>query len=84
MLTENNMSDDTVRGRGFKYLKECGFNAFQFGINPETGLVDVSTAEDDVCSGVSMAACEEVVEYLSRLEQRVISHINLHYVNKGE
>jgi len=69
-------------GRGYKYLNECGFNAFEFGVNPTTGLVDVSTTVDEVCSGVSPEACEEICKYLVRLENRVIDHINLHYAKK--
>ena len=70
---------ETVTGRGFKYLNECGFNAFEFGVNPVTQLVDVCSADDEVCSGVTPKVAQEISEYLCRLEQRVIAHINLHY-----
>ena len=68
-----------VQGRGLKYLNELGFHAFEFGVNPETGLIDVCTADDEVCSGVTKEVGEQIAAYLVRLEERVIKHIEVHY-----
>ena len=70
------------QGRAGKYLNECGFNAFEFGTSPITGLVDVETANDMVCDNVSLEAQKQISAYLNRLEQRVQAHIDLHYGDK--
>lgn len=68
-------------GRKAKYLEECGFNAFEFGVHPD-GRIDVSTADDEVVSGVTKEQGEQIAAYLRRLEERVQQHIDLHYSDK--
>jgi len=62
-----------------KYLEQCGFQAFEFGVHPGTGLVDVCTADDTVCEGVSEEAAVQIAAYLERLQARVINYIELHH-----
>ena len=63
----------------YKYLEQCGFQAFEFGVHPGNNLVDVSTADDIVCEGVSREAAVQIAAYLERLQVRVIDYIERHH-----
>lgn len=58
-----------------KYLNRRGFHAYEFGINTETGLVDIEAGDYTVVSGVSSEAGEQIIRYLAELEARVEDYI---------
>lgn len=64
-----------------KYLNRLGFHAYVFGVNADTGLVDVEAGDGShtVVSGVSEDAAHQIIEYLVGLEERVVDHMDLHY-----
>lgn len=58
-----------------KYLQARGFFAYEFGVHPVTGLVDIEAGDYTVVSGVSSVAGEEICKYLAALEVRTEQYI---------
>jgi hypothetical protein len=65
-------------GKAGKYLEDCGFHAFEFGVHKD-GCVDVSTQDSEVVSKVTKEQADQIIQYLKRLEIKVMRHIDLHY-----
>ena len=65
-----------------KYLDDCGFTVFEFGIH-NNGTIDVSNGDGvDVVTGVTKEQQEQISNYISDLELRVQAYIERHYWNK--
>lgn len=62
-----------------KYLEECGFNVFEFGVH-SNGNIDISSANfGDIATNVPKRVEAEIRDYMSELWVRVDEHIENHY-----
>lgn len=61
-----------------KYLDECGFTVFKFGVHKD-GHVDVESNIGAVVNKVTQEQLVEIKAYVKQLEVNVKNYIEIHY-----